>query len=139
VSLATSGTHDTETLVEWWEGATLEERRLVAEIPFLADKPINPETTRFDSDARDALIEVLFASSSDFVVIPMQDLFGWRDRVNTPATVSDENWTWRLPWPIDTFGELPETQERAHTLRGWARAYKRSVAMLGGRARRARA
>ena len=33
--------------------------------------------------------------------MPMQDLFGWRDRINTPATVGPHNWTWRLPWPID--------------------------------------
>ena len=32
---------------------------------------------------------------------PIQDAFGWRDRINEPAKVYDNNWTFRLPWPCD--------------------------------------
>ena len=35
------------------------------------------------------------------LILPIQDVFGWRDRINQPATVGDQNWTWRLPWPSD--------------------------------------
>ena len=31
----------------------------------------------------------------------------------TPATVTDENWTWRLPWRVDTLSTIPAAQERA--------------------------
>jgi len=40
---------------------------------------------------------VLFASGSDFLLLPIQDLFGWRDRINIPADLGPQNWTWRLP------------------------------------------
>jgi len=50
----------------------------------------------------------------------VQDVFGWTDRINTPATVTSDNWTWRLPWPVDTLADQPEPQERAQILRAWA-------------------
>ena len=68
---------------------------------------------------RDVLLEALFASGSDLLLLPIQDAFGWRDRINEPATVSDDNWTYRLPWPVDTLRRGP----------GSARA-KRSAARL---------
>ena len=43
----------------------------------------------------------------------MQDLFGWRDRINLPGLISDANWTWRLPWPVDRLATTPEAEERA--------------------------
>ena len=35
---------------------------------------------------RDALLEILLASGSDLTLLPVQDVFGWRDRINEPAT-----------------------------------------------------
>jgi hypothetical protein len=46
-----------------------------------------------------ALLETLFASGANLLILPIQDAFGWSDRINQPATVGDHNWTWRLPWP----------------------------------------
>ena len=54
-------------------------------------------------------------------------LFGWRDRINTPATVGADNWTWRLPWPVDRLDDEPEARERAETLRQWAAESNRSA------------
>jgi 4-alpha-glucanotransferase len=68
---------------------------------------------------RDALLEALFASGSDMLLIPIQDVFGWRDRVNTPASVNDHNWTWRLPWTIE---QLAAETPRAATARRLTRA-----------------
>ena len=50
---------------------------------------------------RDALIETLYGSGSNLLILPIQDVFGWLDRINQPATVNTSNWTWRLPWPVD--------------------------------------
>ena len=41
------------------------------------------------SESREAMLEALFASASDLLILPIQDVFGWRDRINQPATVSD--------------------------------------------------
>ena len=60
-------------------------------------------------------LRALFSAGSDFVIVPFQDLFGWRDRVNVPAVVNDENWTWRLPWAIDEL-ERPARGARARRI-----------------------
>ncbi len=98
--MAISGTHDTDTLAEWWDSADGRERHLCAEIPGLREAGCDPDAP-FDDRLRDALLQALFRAGSDIVIVPFQDLFGWRDRVNLPGVVNDENWTWRLPWAID--------------------------------------
>ena len=120
-SVAISGTHDTETLAEWWDNAGAEERQLCAAIPGVREAGANPDGP-FDPRTRDALLRILFTAGSNFVIVPFQDLFGWRDRVNVPAVVNDENWTWRLPWPIEALSVRAEAQERASFLCGLSAA-----------------
>ena len=115
-SVAISGTHDTETLAEWWDGAGTEERRLCAELRELRDAGCVADAP-FSPALRDALLHALFSAGSDFVILPVQDVFGWRDRVNVPAVVNEENWTWRLPWPVEELQSQPEARERAAFLR----------------------
>ena len=63
---------------------------------------------------------MVFAAGSDLVLVPVQDLFGWRDRINVPAVVDDTNWSWQLPWPADRLADQPEAAERAAFLRALA-------------------
>jgi 4-alpha-glucanotransferase len=127
VSVAASGTHDTEPVAIWWDAAPEADRRSVGELPSVqrltggADLTYRP----FDATVRDILLEVLFASASDVLSVPVQDVFGWRDRINEPATISDENWTFRLPWPSDKLDEIPEARERQARLREWAERHGR--------------
>jgi 4-alpha-glucanotransferase len=130
VSIATTGTHDTETMVEWWEGGTDDERTALAEIPFVAERQVQVSSATCDRAIQDTLLEMLIASSSDLLILPMQDLFGWRDRVNVPATVSDDNWTWRLPWPVDELATRAEVHARSAQLRRWIQASDRSRALF---------
>jgi len=127
ISVAAPGTHDTEPLIVWWETASTEERRAVAALPtiqtllgdrVLEDLPYNPVV-------RDTLLEALYSSKSELLLMVVQDIFGWRDRINEPATVSDENWTFRLPFAVDTLDGLPQVQERTETLRIWSERYDR--------------
>jgi len=127
VSVAASGTHDTEPLITWWERAPEDDRRKVAQLPLIqrlaggADLATATETQR----VRDVLVEALFASGSDLLLLPVQDPFGWRDRINEPATVTDANWTFRLPWPVDRLDEHAEARERQAQLRAWSMRYHR--------------
>jgi len=129
-SVATSGTHDTEPLVVWWENAPIDERRAILEIPSLrqvfdaADSGVIDSTT-LSPDLRDALLETLYASGSDLLVVPIQDVFGWRDRINQPATIGAHNWTWKLPWRSDRLLEERESADVAKKLRGWAVKHRR--------------
>ena len=111
-AVATTGTHDTETLAEWWDTAPEQERSAVVEIPYLREAGFDPRA-RFDPQIRDAFLELLFASGADILLLPIHDVFGWRDRINTPASVSEENWTWRLPWPVEDLVVEPVARERA--------------------------
>ncbi len=119
-SVATTGTHDTETLAEWWQSAPDEERAALSKVPGLAGRRLSVEAGSYGPDERDALLELVYRSGSDYAVFPLQDLFGWHDRINTPATVTDENWTWRILAPSDTWLSRDDTLQRADDLRALA-------------------
>jgi 4-alpha-glucanotransferase len=127
-SVAASGTHDTEPMAIWWEGASEHDRRMVANLPTVQRTAagVDVATAPYISVVRDVLVETLFASGSDLLLMPIQDVFGWRDRINVPATVTDGNWTYRLPWPIDRIDTVAEARETSTQLRDWARKYGRS-------------
>jgi 4-alpha-glucanotransferase len=130
-SIATSGTHDTEPMAIWWAATTTDERAAVLAIPSLQtrlgpdDRCLALEVPDLLAAIRDIVIETLYASGSDLLILPIQDVFGWRDRINQPAIVNTSNWTWRLPWPVDWLSEQPEAAEAAARLRGWAERYGR--------------
>ncbi len=109
-SVAMTGTHDTETLAVWWESMSAEERQRFGALP-----------SKYDNTVRDSVLERIYNSGSNLVLVPMQDIFGWRERVNHPATISDANWTYTLPWPVDRFDVEPEAVERANRLSAWSR------------------
>lgn len=127
VSVATTGTHDTEPVAIWWDEAPEPEKQLIGKLPAIRRIAANDGILEapFIPIVRDALLEMLFASGSNLLLIPVQDVFGWRDRINVPATVGDNNWTYRLPWPSDRLDQEPEAQERKGTLRQWAEKYGR--------------
>jgi 4-alpha-glucanotransferase len=95
-SVATTGTHDIEPLAATPEGETEEQRA--------------------------AVLQSLLAAGSCLTLIPLQDVFGWTDRINTPALVDDMNWTWRVPWPVDTWLDREDTVARADALKLWTRS-----------------
>jgi 4-alpha-glucanotransferase len=106
-------------MVVWWERASAEEKEKIAAIV--------PAATADAAYARvrDAVLEALFASGSDLVLVPIQDVFGWRDRINDPSVIADSNWVYRLPWPTDHLDEYSEARERRDQLRAWAQAHGR--------------
>ena len=108
-SVATSGTHDTETNAEWWDEAPPDEREAVVRVLGGTCDPAAP----FGDPVRDAILEALFRSGSDITIVPIHDVFGWRERINTPALISDVNWTWRLPWSVEDLQTNPIAVERA--------------------------
>jgi len=123
-SAVLSGTHDTETHADWWDGADPETRMAASRLPVLDTHGVTADSSWSDR-VRDALLEQIYGAGSDELFLPVQDVFGWRDRINIPGTVSDRNWTWRLPWSLDEWLSRPETAERA--------AFCRHLAVRSGR------
>jgi 4-alpha-glucanotransferase len=129
--VATSGTHDTEPMVIWWENAARDEKEAVLAIPSVREHLAADDHVRLldqpglPHPVREALLEVLFASGANLLILPVQDVFGWRDRINQPATIGEDNWTWRLPWPSDRLQTEPQALAIAGQLREWARRHGR--------------
>jgi 4-alpha-glucanotransferase len=98
VSLATSSTHDNEPLADWWETVDPVEKKLFWTL-------VSGETTKPPafSKAREKALASLLGAGSRIVILPIQDIFGTRDRVNTPGTLGDHNWTYRFPTPAEDF------------------------------------
>jgi 4-alpha-glucanotransferase len=124
VSAALTGTHDTEPLALWWDHAAREERvetvrLLLGQDDFQRRGNGNPDQP-WNGVLRDGLLELAFRTASRELFVPIQDVFGWRTRINTPAIISDDNWTWRLPWPVDRLATIPEAIERAAFCRALA-------------------
>jgi 4-alpha-glucanotransferase len=131
LAVATSGTHDTETMAVWWEKASRAEREAVLATASVAARVVGEdragalERREMTAAIRLALLDTLFASGANLLVVPMQDLFGWRDRINQPATVGPSNWTWRLPWPSDRLTTEPVATAMATQIGELVRRYDR--------------
>lgn len=93
LSVATTGTHDIDPLA--------------AELP--------PAVVH-------ATVRELLGARSSLALVPLQDVFAWPDRINTPSVVDDHNWTWRVPRPVDTWGDWPDAREAQARLRDDTRA-----------------
>jgi 4-alpha-glucanotransferase len=129
ISVGTSGTHDTESMAAWWEQAPPEERKEIAALPSVRRiaGAIDMMSAPYNPSVRDILLETLFASGSNLLLLPIIDVFGWNDRINDPGTMSAENWTFRLPWPSDRLAEIPAACERQEALARWASLYRRDI------------
>src|SRR5213076_246532 len=86
VSVAVTGTHDTESLWTWWELLPDWERELQLAQPKL-ERLRGPDEKKFTPRTRDALLDLAYSASSDALLTPITDALGWPDRMNTPGTV----------------------------------------------------
>jgi len=82
-SVAMTGTHDTETTVEWYTNPDRRRER--------ASIPVDP------SEPSWGLIEIAMGSRARLAIFPMQDVLGLggEARMNHPGHVFG-NWRWRL-------------------------------------------
>ena len=95
VSLATTSTHDTETVRGWWETMDTQERAHIWEM-ISAQK--TDGNVPWNMDTQRAILRRVLDSASALVMFSWQDITGTTDRINTPGTVGDENWTYRSPY-----------------------------------------
>jgi 4-alpha-glucanotransferase len=124
VSCAVTGTHDTESVSDWWEGLADWEREHQLKQPKLAHLR-GPEQKRFTPQTRAALLELAYSSASDALLTPITDALGWKARMNTPGTVGEHNWTFRLPWTTEELLREEEPQRVARELRELAEKHDR--------------
>jgi isoamylase len=120
-SVATNATHDTDTTASWYDTLSAGERQQLRKIPGLND--LNPEGP-FDDNARDLLLRAVYAAPSTLALVMFQDLFGTRERINTPTQADPANWGYRIGRSVEELlddGEAIERLRRLATETGRAR------------------
>ncbi len=91
-SLATTSTHDTETVRGWWETMPQQERANMWEM-ISAQK--TDGNVPFTLDVQRAILRRVLESGSALTLFSWQDITGTLERVNVPGVVDDTNWTYR--------------------------------------------
>jgi 4-alpha-glucanotransferase len=115
VSVATTGTHDTESVADWFESLAAPDREALLRIPALA--PLRERATAaYDDHARDVMLSMVYGAGSDLLLLPFQDSLGTRDRVNVPGTVTGDNWTYRMPMDLTALWADARTRDRLEAL-----------------------
>ena len=118
-SVATFSTHDTLPITAWWGELSEHDRAQLAGICGIA--PSAPDGVRDR-----ALMSKLLASGSSLSLALAPELLGEHARINTPGTVDETNWTYRLPLPLEDLLKDPGANERL--------AWLNEMAMSTGRA-----
>jgi len=120
-SIATTGTHDTDTLAEWWGALSDHERaavyRLLQTEPSSEHSPEPRAPSPQPHFPQRAIIQRLLESPASMVILPLQDVLGWTDRINVPATIGAHNWSYRLPVTTERFDHDPEIAAAMQSLR----------------------
>ncbi len=113
-SIAATGTHDTDTLAAWWTQIRGKTRRGILDLLGLpGGEPLAELTTTLLR----SILERLYRSRSRYVLLPIQDLFGWKERINLPGKVDPANWTYRLPMTTAALGSDPGVRGRVDAIR----------------------
>lgn len=86
-----TGTHDNDTLLEWYGKLSKSAKRKVRR--FLKRKKI------YGGTVKDRLLRYTWGSPAEYAIIPMGDVLGLgkEGHINTPGTVGPPNWEWHMP------------------------------------------
>ena len=86
-----TGTHDNDTSIGWFESLNSK----------LSSDEINDLKSILNPDSKGmnwSMIEYSFQARAKTVIVPVQDILGLGSdsRMNTPGTISENNWSWRM-------------------------------------------
>lgn len=129
-AVAATSVHDCSTMRQWWEAELSYADMLsffdAVHIDAAARKdlcPVEGEKPPYTERIAYALLSALVKVPSRFAVFPIQDwlaLIGDQfptitpedERINVPGSVSEANWAYRLPAPIETLSGNKELIQR---------------------------
>lgn len=124
VSVACTGTHDTEPVATWWKGLSTQQKTDVARC-WQRSFAAHPPTESFSPGVHYALLHAALDSGSNLCVLPWQDVMGIEDRVNLPGSTGEGNWSWRMPQRSAHLLEDPDTARAAAQLAALTRDTRR--------------
>ena len=121
VSVALSGTHDTEAMTEWWDAAPAPLRASLRAVCGLPPEDVGARAVRAGGARRGAARAAGQRLALRDAVAARRVRLGRRASTRRPPSAT-ANWTWRAPVPVDAWRESPEWVERAQALASWTRA-----------------
>lgn len=118
VSVASFSTHDTKPFTTWWDDFAPGERQELARLA-----GFDPDAPAADRDL--GLLGLLLSANSELTLALSQEILGTGERINTPGTVTDVNWTYRLPRPLEDLETDPAVCARLASIRARTEAAHR--------------
>ncbi|WP_394837898.1 4-alpha-glucanotransferase [Pendulispora rubella] len=115
VSVASWSTHDTAPIVSWWGELQPWEREGLSEVAGIEPKAGDEERWL-------GLMRSLLHAGSDLTLVLSAEILGEDVRINTPGTVGPENWTYRLPKPVEDLERDPIVGSRMGALLALAKS-----------------
>lgn len=105
-SVVYTGTHDNDTCRGWYESESNKE--------FIKDY-LN---VKDDNSVPEAMVRAALASPAKLAIIPIQDFLDIPGRMNTPSTLNEDNWSFRITKDV-------LSHENAEKIRHLTQIYKR--------------
>lgn len=118
LSVASLSTHDTKPITAWWDDFSPAERRQLATL-----SGIDPAASAGERSL--ALLGLLLRAGSALTLALPQEILGTAERINAPGTITDTNWTYRLPQPLEDLARNPAVRARLEAIRALAHAATR--------------
>ena len=136
-AVAVTSVHDSSTMREWWERElSFEDMLSFFDALHIDDKiretlgsigSIEGKKPAYTTELAEVLLRALVKIPSIFAIFPIQDWLGLivdelptvkaqDERINVPGTVTDANWTYRLPFPIETLSKNKKLIERLRNI-----------------------
>jgi 4-alpha-glucanotransferase len=107
-TVAYTGTHDNNTLLDWWQETDKTDPHLSSIIKnHLKSLIANYSEEMSNTEICSLLAELVYTSTADTVILPLQDILflDKKARLNTPGTVGGSNWVWRFS-PVDLTADV---------------------------------
>lgn len=134
LSVATTSVHDSSTIREWWESEKDSVKAFIkANLQaFELEKDSNDEkiaqtaSQEFSEEIALTVLKASATSASQWFIPPLQDLLymdkslwlekACDERINVPGTVTDFNWTYRLPISLENLCKNTELIKKIKTV-----------------------
>ena len=107
LTVCAASVHDTTTLREWWETEP-DKEGLWKSLGFCGEAP-----AAYSGETAKKVFEGFLAAESVLVMFQLQDVFALEEkfrsvycadeRINVPGTVTDTNWSYRMPFCLEDF------------------------------------
>ena len=86
-----TGTHDNDTIMQWYNGLSIAARRKIRRMLKKAGASQGSMKARF--------LQYTMQNQAEYAIIPLADILGLgkEGHINTPGTIGSPNWEWHLP------------------------------------------